>query len=549
MKKIQNNSTLMKKEKLEIIRLFRVSLLNKIKALFRGYKWRKELFLLKLNAIRIQCCFRIYKAKIRVKREKNRKFYGPEITFLFIKDIIINKIEMKMRMVRCNENYRITCFLNNDINTNKKKKISNDSNKLKISPLKKIENNNNSNNENQEKIVKKIPKREFKKSNENIIIESFFYAPEISVFLESYNNYISSLFPGKKSVFSESVFSDSVKINNENSDVLVISGDNKNNNDQNDNNNKNNNNDNHSNNGTIIIYNENNNSNNNNNDITNNFEFKHLLIYPWQHLKVAEIILKNLKLINCITIPTMILKNKNNKFNIQKSDSIDINGTNNLRNKTLVLTLPPYNCTIPASSSFSTSFSASNTTSLPTSTSTDIISILPTTTTSPFSFSSFPFFPSPSILLKNLNDTNLNPIIENLKTKIICTIEERSSEPQRRLLNDQKGFINAMENKKKMLENFADFNNKKDQNKNTKNKNGSNSRQKKLYVPLKIEKKEIDLYSISSKPFLLLSSIIISEEKEEIIIDKNNKNEKSDKNGKNDKKKEALRSIKNESHT
>ena len=68
-------------------------------------------------------------------------------------------------------------------------------------------------------------------------------------------------------------------------------------------------------------------------------------------------------------------------------------------------------------------------------------------------------------------------------------------------------------------------------------------------MPLKIEKKEIDLYSISSKPFLLLSSIIISEEKEEIIIDKNNKNEKSDKNGKNDKKKEALRSIKNESHT
>ena len=100
-----------------------------------------------------------------------------------------------------------------------------------------------------------------------------------------------------------------------------------------------------------------------------------------------------------------------------------------------------------------------------------------------------------------------------------------------------------------MLENFADFNNKKDQNKNAKNKNGNNSRQKKLYVPLKIEKKEIDLYSISSKPFLLLSSIIISEEKEEIIIDKNNKSDKNNNSDKNDKKKEAVKSIKNELHT
>ena len=307
----QNLSTKIHYEKNLQIRLKRIELINKIKRAYRKYKCQQHFKLLKYSAIRIQCRFRVFRAKEKLKRERNRNFYGPDVCYIFIKNVIISGFRMELKMTHCNGNYKIICYRKIDYKMTEY--YNNCASKSSKEELEKTGINSLTD------YMKK--KRDGNKMKTKIVIEleSYFYKPEIKILINASNNLILHQNEKKKTEIKKINDNDKTEINRSINTNYTILDD---------------------------I------STNNKNSLRSNDKIE--MIQEWQHQKVAELILKNMEIVKSIPVCTNNLQNKNEKFH--KKEIID---TSILRNCTFVLKLPPCGATQLATTSFSSELPSS----------------------------------------------------------------------------------------------------------------------------------------------------------------------------------------------
>ena len=95
------------RDTLQDLRRRRDTAAARIVAIYRGWSWRRRLAVMKDAAVRVQCAFRIYRAKKKVFAERMRKTLGPPVEIIFTRTAVIAGLDLSLSVFRCGDNYKV----------------------------------------------------------------------------------------------------------------------------------------------------------------------------------------------------------------------------------------------------------------------------------------------------------------------------------------------------------------------------------------------------------------------------------------------------------
>ena len=113
----QSADLLNKRNELLAVRELRSKLISKVQAAVKAWSWRRLMTRMRAAALKIQCRFRIYRAKNIVDEERRRRDMGPEIVEMTRRSIKVDKLNFIIIVYRCGFQYRLRGYnlLNNAI--------------------------------------------------------------------------------------------------------------------------------------------------------------------------------------------------------------------------------------------------------------------------------------------------------------------------------------------------------------------------------------------------------------------------------------------------
>lgn len=93
----------------DAVRRWRGERLTLIQRLFRGYRWRKRLHALKVSSLRVQCAFRIFRAKRIVDAERKRRAEGAPVVAMLGqgRGVTVGEFSFTLKIYRSGTNYRL----------------------------------------------------------------------------------------------------------------------------------------------------------------------------------------------------------------------------------------------------------------------------------------------------------------------------------------------------------------------------------------------------------------------------------------------------------
>jgi hypothetical protein len=105
----QQQTRLQHQERVAQLRAWRGERLNVVQRLFRGYRWRKRLCLMKWSALLCQCAYRMHRARRMVALERKRRAEGAPVYPMLGegRGVQVGAFQFTLKIYRSGTNYRL----------------------------------------------------------------------------------------------------------------------------------------------------------------------------------------------------------------------------------------------------------------------------------------------------------------------------------------------------------------------------------------------------------------------------------------------------------